>query len=557
MSNEKNSNSSNVKDDVSSPSSEQQPIQQSQVAAAAPEDAAVAAITEPEEKSQLKKASSMITPSGVASNSSNSNNSSSSTVKGITLSARAMAAGGKRKQQSGDVGAFGGVGGALAKFQPGVHAVGLDHAKWLVVGDGVAAPFMALALRVHGIQCDLAHHPSTQDIDRGTIVLTPSVTQILGDVIQCGVPTGSVIGRVLTFDHVGNDMCDIDLNEFREKGDAPTFFACDRTKIESSLLSLCRTGTYSCNVIPRPTIDKGCIQALDPTGVRVTFSNGVAHDYQGIICTARNQSIVPELTLTNEELQHKEENTQRYRQECAAAHRWLEVCVPPLPELGKNEKRFTPGSQEVVEIITPRATKMIVRPTMLATKLFYNVTISIPDQAQDPRLKTTSMKQFWDDVIDHWTGGIPGYVTHTLFRPMFTHLQQHFQKSSALVHKTPTFVLPHWTEGEGRIVKIGHAVHQSNFDAIDLSDAQTFSDCFNLARALSAGEKVDSFVDTRRLSVLEEHDFHNIVTNYALKERGQMKYAASRFTMKLLRRYKRAWRHILNNHITLIAKAPK
>lgn len=478
---------------------------------------------------------------------------SATTGSGVVLSARAMAAGGRRS----DVAKSAHGAGGLSPYRPPATHVGLDDAKWLVVGDGIAAPFMALALRVHGLHCDLAHHASTSDLDRGTVVLTPSVTQILGDVIQCGVPTGSVIGRVLTFDHVGNDLCDIDLNEFREKGDAPTFFACDRPKIEQSLLSLCRQGTYSCNVIPKGTIDRGAIQALDPSGVRVTFANGVSHDYAGIICTARNQNIVPELTLTNEELQHKEENSHRFRDESASAHRWLEVCVPPLPELGKLEKRFTPGSQEIVEILTPRASKMIVRPTMLATKLFYNVAITIPDQALDPRLKTTSMKVFWDDVIDHWTGGVPGYVTHTMFRAMFSHVQQHFQKTSALVHKTPSFVLPHWSEGEGRIIKIGHCVHQSNFDAVDLSDAQSFTDCFNLARAISAGENIGAFLDTRRQQVLEEHDFHGILNNFALKERGQFKYAMSRFSMKMLRRYKRSWRHILNNHITLIAKAPK
>jgi acetyl-CoA carboxylase carboxyl transferase subunit alpha len=58
--------------------------------------------------------------------------------------------------------------GDIAPYRPQTTHVGVDNAKWLVVGDGIMAPFMALCLRVHGLQCDLAHHPSTSDLDRGT-----------------------------------------------------------------------------------------------------------------------------------------------------------------------------------------------------------------------------------------------------------------------------------------------------------------------------------------------------------------------------------------------------
>lgn len=53
----------------------------------------------------------------------------------------------------------------------------------------------------------------------------------MGDVLSVSVPSGSVVGRILTFDHVGNDLCDLDLNEYREKGESPTFFCCDRIKV--------------------------------------------------------------------------------------------------------------------------------------------------------------------------------------------------------------------------------------------------------------------------------------------------------------------------------------
>jgi hypothetical protein len=426
--------------------------------------------------------------------------------------------------------------------------------KYLVVGDGLMAPFMALCLRVHGLHCDLAYHTSQSDLDRGTIVLTPSITQLMGDVLSVSVPSGSVVGRVLTFDHVGNDMSDLDLNEFREKGESPTFYCCDRLKIESALLSLCEVGNHSCQVLQQPAIDRGGLEALKEGGVRVKFTSGVVREYLGVICTARNQDLVPELTVTNEELQQREENSNVIKEAMSKAPRWMEVCVPPLPELGKFEKRFTPGSQEIVELLTPRDAKLIVRPTMMATKLFYNVVIRIPDDAADPRLRSTSMKTFWDDVVTHWTSNVPGYISHTMFRPLFSHVQQHFTKTSALVFRSPQFHCPQWSEGEGRLLKIAHSIHGSTFDSIDVSDAQGFTDCFTLARAMANGDDIERFMKERKLQVLEQLDRHALLSHYSLKDRGQMAYAMSRVSMKFLRRYKTSWRAILRNYITLVAK---
>ncbi|ESL07085.1 hypothetical protein TRSC58_05232 [Trypanosoma rangeli SC58] len=432
-----------------------------------------------------------------------------------------------------------------------------SQGKYLVVGDGMMAPFMTLCLRVHGLDCDLAHHVSGNDMDRGTIVLTPSVTQVMGDVLNVSVPSGSVVGRILTFDHVGNDMCDVDLNEFREKGESPTFFCCDRLKLERALLSLCEVGSHSCHVLPKPHIDRGGLEPLENGGVRVRFASGMHQDYLGVICTSRSQELVPELTLTNEELQQRAENAETFKEGLAKAVRWMELCVPPLPELGRFEKRFTPGSQEIVELLTPRDAKMTVRPTMMATKLFYNVTITIPDGTTDPRLKSTSTKQFWDDVIMHWTSGVPGYIPHTMFRPMMTHMQQHFTKSSALVYRTPLFLMPHWSEGGGRVIKVAHAAHGCAFDAIDVADAQGFTDCFGLARAVAEGDDVQQFLHNRRLQVMEELDYHALLLNYGVKERGQLAYMASRFAMKIMRRYKKSWRSILCNYVTLMLKVAK
>lgn len=484
-------------------------------------------------------------------------------------------------------------------FRPGVgNTLVDDRNKYLVIGDGMMAPFMALSLRVHGLQCDLMHFPSTHPSDRGTVVLTPSITQLMGDVLNVSVPSGSVIGRLLVFDHLGNDMCDLDLNEFREKGESPTFFCCDRLKVECALLSLCRIGLHSCHVWSHPGLGWGGglrgstshageafgkdsplsslrgggptgasssvvqLEALPTGGVRVRFTHsGLTQDYLGVICTARNPALMPELTLNNEELQQRAENAEKYRENMTKAPRWMELCVPPLPELGKFEKRFTPGSQEIVEIITPRDAKLTVRPTMLATKLFYHVTMTIPGATADPTLKSSSTKLFWDEVAQHWTAGVPGYISHTLFRPLFTHLQQHFRKSSALVYETPFFLLPHWTEGNGLLLRIAHAAHGAAFDAVDVSEAQGFTDCFRLARVLSdsggrkgSAEDVAAFLKQRRLDVLEELEHHSRLLQYGLKERGQLRFMSARFGMKIMRRYKKSWHSLLKNYVTLLPK---
>jgi hypothetical protein len=469
---------------------------------------------------------------------------------GVQLSSRALAAGSKKRR---DLALHEHQTSALAEHEKIITDISKNEGKFLVIGDGIIAPFMALCLRAHGIECDLAHHPSNNDIDRGTIVLTPSVTQILGDMLGVSVPSGSVVGRVLVFDHVGNDMCDLDLNEFREKGESATFFSCDRPKIEQSLLSLCKMGAHSCNVMPSAQVERSGLVAT-PQGVKATFTTGTTAEYRGIIVTARNQSLIPELTISNEELQQRADNDQTYKKAMAQATRWLEVCVPPLPELGKFEKRFTPGSQEIVEILTPRGCKMSVRPTMMATKLFYNVNMVISDQSADPRLKSTPMKTFWDETVEHWTAGIPGYVSHTMFKPMFLHMQQHFNKSKAVCYRAAPFNLPHWTEGGGRVIKVAHAAHGANYDAVDVGDAQAFTDCFGLARTLAERKNVNEYLKERRVQVMQELDYHELLVKYALTERSQFQYMRSRFAMKIMRRYIRSWRKILGHYITAMPK---
>uniref|UniRef100_A0A7S1Q2B9 Uncharacterized protein n=1 Tax=Neobodo designis TaxID=312471 RepID=A0A7S1Q2B9_NEODS len=469
---------------------------------------------------------------------------------GVKLSNRALQAGGKKRR---DLAGREEQTTALAEHERIITDISKNEGKFLVVGDGVVGPFMALCLRAHGIDCDLAHHPSNNDLDRGTIVLTPSATQILGDLLSVSVPSGSVVGRILVFDHVGNDMCDLDLNEFREKGESPTFFSCDRPKIEQSLLSLCNVGQYSCNVMSKAQVEKHGLVAT-PKGVRATFTTGTSAEYRGVIVTTRNPDHIPELTVTNEELQQHAENELAYKKAMSTATRWLEVSVPPLPELGKFEKRFTPGSQEIVELLTPRGCKMSVRPTMMATKLFYNVCMTISDQSADPRLKSTPMKTFWDETIEHWTAGVPGYVSHTMFKPMFLHSQQHFQKSRAVVFKAAPYNLPHWTQGGGRVIKVGHAVHGANYDAIDIADAQSFTDCFGLARTLAEQGDVNGYLKERRQQVMQELDLHELLTGYALKERSQFQYMRSRFGMKIMRRYIGSWRNILKNHVNVMAR---
>ncbi|ESS69336.1 hypothetical protein TCDM_01824 [Trypanosoma cruzi Dm28c] len=68
-------------------------------------------------------------------------------------------------------------------------------------------------------------------------------------------------------------------------------------------------------------------------------------------------------------------------------------------------------------------------------------------------------------------------------------MQQHLTKSSVLVYRTPLFLMPHWSEGGGRVIKIAHAAHGSAFDAIDVGDAQGFTDCFGLARTVAGGRR--------------------------------------------------------------------
>ena len=328
-------------------------------------------------------------------------------------------------------------------FQPGASS-GPSN-RYLVLGEGITAPFMALCLRLRGLECDLAITESPEsDQDRGSVVLTPGATQVLGDVMGISVPHGSVAGRLISFDHVGNDLCDLDLAGLCEKGDeAPTFYCCDRQRIEDSLLSLCRLSQYACTVLsPGSVVDARTMTVAGEDCVSLRFLNnpGVTRVYRKVIATSRHHSILPDCSQTDEQTRYHVQNEETLSD--AKSLRWLEYKVPEFSPVTDMEKRFTPGSQEIVEILTPTESKVIVRPMMSPSRLYYSVILSLSEELSDPRRTSCDPTTFWRELVRVFTGNLPGYISHTMFKPLILHTQKYTTARDFLVYRTPQYVLP-------------------------------------------------------------------------------------------------------------------
>ena len=421
--------------------------------------------------------------------------------------------------------------------------------KYLVVGDNITGPFMAACLRLNDLDCELVMSKSPSQQESASIVLTPSVTQLLGDTFEMAVPRGSVASRFISFDHAGNEISDVDLNRFRLEGVSPTFFVCERLRIYESLMSLCRHGKFACKILPEnASFDSQNIQVNSDGTVRAQFTNMPysASSYAKIICTSRSKCLVPDSKrigncCTNHEVI-----------ESAPKQRWLELSVPAIPD--GSQGIFVPGSQELVEIITNATSKLIVKPMLLGSKLYFSILLSMREDHKNPRDRAYDARMYWQAFVDKWSCGHPEYINHTLFHPLIQHIKHHSDYKRYLVYRTPSFVLPEWVTHSGSVLRVGPSAYGMYADAVDIADSSSFTDCFLLAKKLKEeNEQASEWLQTRRRDeVTQMLAKHKSLTDYTFQERGQVAYIRSRFRMKFLGQYRKIWNSILKPMVSIV-----
>ncbi|KNH07630.1 2-polyprenyl-6-methoxyphenol hydroxylase-like oxidoreductase [Perkinsela sp. CCAP 1560/4] len=421
--------------------------------------------------------------------------------------------------------------------------------KYLVVGDGVFGPLMALSLRLNNIHCDLLMTKSISQQDQGVIVLTPSSTQILGDVFNIAVPHGSVVTRFLSFDHVGNELSDMNLNKYRLDGVSPTFYVCQRHRIQESLLSLCKSGSLACKILPESAVlDYAKIRTNEDDTVNAELLNTpfINSRYKKIICTNRDQSSA--LFMQENHQASSESQLVTLMPTC----RWLELTIPALSE-AKGDG-FAPGGNELVELITNASSKLIVKPTLIGTKLFYNVLFSMKRGMKGPQAHLYEPRKYWNDFVMHWSAGKPEYINHTLFQPLMSEIQRKCDGGKMLVYKTPSFVRKEWATHQGTVLHIGPSAYSTYADAVDVLDNCGFADCYLLAQRLAKEENsaVQWLQTTRRGEVMAALEFHKDLNDFTFRERGQFAYMCNRFQMKILGKFKKKWGSILKPMISLL-----
>ena len=417
------------------------------------------------------------------------------------------------------------------------------HQRCLVVGDNVFAPFMAACLRMHKIECDLLMQKPVSKIDNSSIILLPSATEVLGDIFKISVPRGHVVSRMISFDHAGNDISDIDLNKFRQDGISPTFYSCERSKITENLLALCQNGHFRCKVLPYDaTLDESNLYLNTDGTVRAKFMNMpyTPEPYTKVIFTTRCRRSTLNLPKTLESLANNE--TMREAQQV----RWLELTVPAIE---KSSGIFAPSGHELLEIITNTQSKLMIKPLLFGRKLFYSVIFSMRDNMHTPWERGYNAQMYWQEFINQWASGKPDYINHTLFRPLMQQIYTRSDHQRYLIYSTPSFVLPDWVSGNGNILRVGPSAYSMISDPIDLADATAFSDCYLLAQQLSKSHAsaAEWLQNTRRNKVVSVAKAQQAIMDFAFTERSQFAYIKSRFRMKFMGKYRKMYSSILGH----------
>ena len=325
---------------------------------------------------------------------------------------------------------------------------------FLVVGEGIVGPLMALALRQQGLKAHLLQNKSVpSSVDQGSIVLAPDMTDYLTEDLglSSARPSGSQLKNHYTYDNRGNVLMNLNLDSLKPE-ESGTFFSCQRSLIEGLLLKECGKGSayleYKNPVkVMRAATISSTSSAADG-GITAHFDSGATVDYQAVINVSRDMAVVPLSTTHELSVKNREAMVKDHKRAVDVSRLYFEWTFP----IPREDWDLT--SDELAEIIHRQGRRMWVSATSARN---LTVTTTMPAHL---RVDDASPSGHSKGLQTYWSTGEPN--THTLWVDA---LQPAMQKAIAkkeykrVDYHTPSYCHEHWLEDGGKIIRVGPAAH--------------------------------------------------------------------------------------------------
>eukprot|EP01063_Lacrimia_lanifica_P023313 TRINITY_DN30817_c0_g1_i1.p2 TRINITY_DN30817_c0_g1~~TRINITY_DN30817_c0_g1_i1.p2 ORF type:complete len:459 (+),score=155.19 TRINITY_DN30817_c0_g1_i1:67-1377(+) len=425
-------------------------------------------------------------------------------------------------------------------------------APFLVVGEGIAAPLMALCLRSNGMHAHLLQRPAEKlSIDQGSVILTPRATSFLTEDLELhgARPPGNMVSNFYSYDNSANVLMNLNLDSLRAE-DSGTFFCCQREVIERLLLRECDRPASQLegkNPVKMP-VKKGANVGIRKvtsqpggSGVTVQFKNGATGNYEGIINLSRDMDAVPLINKDNSDVKAQ-------RKECVDVLRrakdnmqtpfWVDWTIPVKPE-----DRWELHYDELGEIVHRAGRRIFVRPTSAKE---FSICMNIPRRAM---LEDSTPAQHFNVVKNFWSSLDP--ITHALWKDgILPGLESTVTTAHKVNYVTPTYCFESdsWLEEGGKYIRIGPAAHGATAQPIDIADAIDFEDCFLLAEHLAEHGTNDlrDWCASRRLDVMDAMNEIAVLDDISRTKRAKFMFSLKRtyymFSKTFSRTYKRTLR---------------
>eukprot|EP00659_Diplonema_papillatum_P017849 gene17849-27509_t len=333
---------------------------------------------------------------------------------------------------------------------------------FLVVGESIVAPLMAICLREQGLEAHIFQRPpEKQSIDLGSIVLPPMLTNYLTEDLGLGGvrPQGNMLTSFYTYDNQANILMNLNLDSLRGP-DSGTFFCSQRSIIEKLLLRECEKSrhflTHDNPIVSLDTQYPLVGLSQGHGGVKARFSSGKTALYTGVINVSRDMDAVPLINDTHEvALAKRKEYSTTFNRARDQAPFYFDWTIPVPTET------WELSHDEVAEIVHREGRRLFARPV---SDKELSVTMTAPRRGALENCQTSSMNQHtgsthYNMLRKHWETGDP--ITHSLWTqsllPAMQLAVRHNYKR--INYASPTYCFDDWTEEGGRIIRVGPAAH--------------------------------------------------------------------------------------------------
>eukprot|EP00755_Sulcionema_specki_P004766 Sspe_Gene.30925::Locus_15280_Transcript_1_1_Confidence_1.000_Length_1420::g.30925::m.30925 len=410
---------------------------------------------------------------------------------------------------------------------------------YLVVGEGIVAPLMAICLREAGLHAVLVCRDAPQQsIENSSVVLAPAITSYLTeDLGLAGArPVGSAVTSYYTYDQAGNVLMNLNLDSLRP-ADGGTFFSSQRKVIQSLLLRECQKGAaFLKEKNPVRVISRAEVTSLSQShgGITANLSRGSLGNtaFAAVINVSRDMNAVPLLSSHETVVQRRQTLIREYERAVSRAPFFAEWRVPtPYWDL---------AADDIAEIVHRAGRKMFVRPVGASEAA---ITLNMPPRVRLEHAKPAdhykALREFWDR---------DGGVQHPLWlNSIVPALQEALLKAPKVNYFSPTYCFDNWSEDNHRILRLGPAAHGGTAQPVSVADAIDFKDCFLLAEHLAENglDDIDHFLSTRRAEVLNEIGSMGFLDDFSFSHRSAFIFFIARSKTMWFRSHQRAWKRSL------------